>query len=872
MRVEVRLVQLAGGAGGRGRDGEGGDAEVAQARHHEGRGHKHRVERGEDEVLVVGGVAGGLAVERVLQLLPRLQAHLVQNVLGEFQIVHIDVVELGGLFLFLLVVGRLLPFRIVGGLIGFGLVGVGGLFLIGGLVGRLVGVGGLVGGLGLGGLGLLFGGHREGDALGAQVTNIGKVFVGQSVVHSLGLFHLVLLDRLAGAVGPQHEGGRLGVVGRAVLGGGEVRGGIGHRHVDDALAVGLAREGVGGKRALGVHGDVGHAVGSLGHRHSGHLFGGAVGGAFHRNGDVGDSRHRGGVGRVHGGQLVGGHARGVEGNDAVGVHHASALGGVRRVGHAQGVGLLGEGALGGLHGNEVGGPGGVAGEGGIGGASQLGGKRQLRLGGHEGDRGGGGLGVVVIDGVGLAAAVLVAVGHVGAHSEAGAHGHRLGGRGVLGEPGGDDGQLGADGHLAAGVVHGDAVLVLHAFEAQHDGAGKAGGQFLGGALLVLLAVLGVGGPALGQHRHSQLGAHVVGGGAAGLPLLFRERGAEGAVVVLVEEGGLEGEGHGVGVFHAAEVPALEGDVGVAQGGGEREARAGNVVGVVGGAQGAGHRERERGAGGEGFLELVFSGRGSVQDAVGLLGLDVVGEGRHDLVGVDEILGQVGGDLLVGGGIGAGGLFLGGLVVGGFVIGGLVALFGVAFALGVVGGLVEVLVVHLVQQLVAGAGGHGGGLVADDHAAGLLDGVAVPAGQHQQHRQHRGNDFAEGVQLAGRVAADDAGVGLIAGDCGRALGAGGAGGRRDGTHRGKRLILRGMATHWRTPPPWEFSRRRGRCRRRRSARRQRRGYADRYVCCSCYPRSLFAPRAGPDPRLQGLSPSFSLIKRRLCFFFKSSVSL
>ena len=386
-----------------------------------------------------------------------------------------------------------------------------------------------------------------------------------------------------------------------------------------------------------------------------------------------------------------------------------------------------------------------------------------RLGRGIDEHGGGGgrIGVVHAEVVALGGTVLIGGGRVGAQGEAGIHRHLLGGGHGLGEPHKAAGQLGAGGHLAARLADRDAVLVLHAFVAQHDGAGKTGGEFLGGALLVLLAVLGEHGPAGRQRRNREQRAHVVGSGAAGLPLLFRKRGAVGSVGFLVQEGSLERENDGVVALGAAQVSAVEGDVRVAERGGDGEVRAAYVVGVVRGAQGVRNREREREAVGEGGLEVVLGGGGRRQDAVLFLLQGSVGERRHDLLGIEEILRQICLHICLADGI------VSRRVVGVLPTRGIVALGGIPVALGVVGRLVEVLVVHLVEQLVAGARRrHGYGVVADDHAAGLLDGVAVPAGQHQQHRQHHSDGLAHGVQLARGVVADDAGRGALVVGCRR----------------------------------------------------------------------------------------------------------
>ena len=190
-----------------------------------------------------------------------------------------------------------------------------------------------------------------------------------------------------------------------------------------------------------------------------------------------------------------------------------------------------------------------------------------------------------------------------------------------------------------------------------------------------------------------------------------------------------------------------------------------MVGVVRGAQGVRNREREREAVGESGLEVVLGGGGRRQDAVLFLLQGGVGKRRHDLLGIEEIFGQICLHICLADGI-VSGRVVGVLSFGGIAFGG-VTFGGIPLALGIVGRLVEVLVVHLVEELVAGTrGGHGYGVVADDHAAGLLDGVAVPAGQHQQHRQHHRDGLAHGVQLARGVVADDAGLVAVVVGCGR----------------------------------------------------------------------------------------------------------
>ena len=725
VRVEVGLGQCAAqGSRGRqrrrGRGAEGSDGGREQ-RHR----HLHRIEGA--EVLGIGEVVHGLDAEHVERRLV-VASDLIINRSEIGRLLLFRRLFLGGRL------GRLFPIGALVGLVGCRLVG--GLLLVGRLVGGL-------------GLRLRLGGGRlrEGDRLRAQVAHEGELLVGEGVVHRLGTFHLLLLDGLGRLVGPQHEGRLLGVVGRAVLGLGEIGSGVGHGDVQHAGSVHGARHGIQGERValLGCKRDVGHAV--FGHRHLGQA-------AAERL----DGRR---VGRVHAGKLLIGQIRRVESHDGIGGKLALALGRVGQVAHAQGVAVLGHGAEGRLQREEV------RGEAALGIHHRLAGRREGgvegRLGRGIDEHGGGGgrIGVVHAEVVALGGTVLIGGGRVGAQGEAGIHRHLLGGGHGLGEPHKAAGQLGAGGHLAARLADRDAVLVLHAFVAQHDGAGKTGGEFLGGALLVLLAVLGEHGPAGRQRRDREQRAHVVGSGAAGLPLLFRERGAVGSVGFLVQEGSLERENDGVVVLGAAQVSAVERDVRVAERGGDGEVRAAHVVGVVRGAQGVRNREREREAVGEGGLEVVLGGGGRRQDAVLFLLQGSVGERRHDLLGIEEILGQICLHICLADGI------VSGRVVGILPTRGIVALGGIALALDVVGRLVEVLVVHLVEQLVAGARRrHGYGVVADDHAAGLLDGVAVPAGQHQQHRQHHGDGLAHGVQLARGVVADDAGRGALVVGCRR----------------------------------------------------------------------------------------------------------
>ena len=726
VRVEVGLGQRAaqrsrGRQRRRGRGAEGSDGGREQ-RHR----HLHRIEGA--EVLGIGKVVHGLDAEHVERRLVVASDLIInRSEIGRL------LLFLGGLFLGGRL-GRLFPIGALVGLVGCRLVG--GLLLVGRLVGGL-------------GLRLRLGGGRlrEGDRLRAQVAHEGELLVGQRVVHRLGTFHLLLLDGLGRLVGPQHEGRLFGVVGRAVLGLGEIGGGVGHGDVQHAGSVHGAGHGIQGERValLGRKRDVGHAV--FGHRHLSQA-------AAERL----DGRR---VGRVHAGELLVGQIRRVEGHDGVGGKLALALGRVGQVAHAQGVAVLGHGAEGRLQRE------GERSETALGIHHRLAGRREGgvegRLGRGIDERGGGGgrIGVVHAEVVALGGTVLIGGGRVGAQGEAGIHRHLLGGGHGLGEPHKAAGQLGAGGHLAARLADRDAVLVLHAFVAQHDGAGKTGGELLGGALLVLLAVLGEHGPAGRQRRDREQRAHVVGSGAAGLPLLFRKRGAVGSVGFLVQEGSLERENDGVVALGAAQVSAVEGDVRVAERGGDGEVRAAYVVGVVRGAQGVRNREREREAVGEGGLEVVLGGGGRRQDAVLFLLQGSVGERRHDLLGIEEILGQICLHICLADGI------VSGRVVGVLSTRGIVALGGIALALDVVGRLVDVLVVHLVEQLVAGARRrHGYGVVADDHAAGLLDGVAVPAGQHQQHRQHHGNGLAHGVQLARGVVADDAGRGALVVGCRR----------------------------------------------------------------------------------------------------------